>query len=144
FTRAWQVSGDQVSWFNIANSLNKDTLERVFSGQPTYYRLRTICPSTHDTAYSAGTLINTKPGYKCYCYSKALGGEIYDTSDVGGVTIADYSSNAGGPHLLNALAVKPRTDFTDITPINLFIDSVYSFSVYHTMPVKEQDRKSVV
>ncbi|HEY9177919.1 MAG TPA: T9SS type A sorting domain-containing protein [Flavipsychrobacter sp.] len=137
FLRAWQVSGDNSTWFNIPNSQNKDTLERIFAGQPMYYRLRTICASTHDTNYSAGTLINVKPGYKCYCYSKAVGGLNVDTSDIGGVTIADYSSNAGGPHLLNAAAVKPRTDFTDITPINLFIDSVYEFSVFHTMPVVE-------
>ncbi|HEY9178938.1 MAG TPA: GEVED domain-containing protein, partial [Flavipsychrobacter sp.] len=137
FLRAWQVSGDNSTWFNIPNSQNKDTLQRVFAGQPLYYRLRTICAPTHDTNYSAGTLINVKPGYKCYCYSKAVGGLNVDTSDIGGVTIADYSSNAGGPHLLNALAVKPRTDFTDITPINLFIDSVYQFSVFHTMPVVE-------
>ena len=137
FMRAWQVSGDNSTWFNIPNSLGKDTLERIFLGQPLYYRLRTICAPTHDTNYSAGTLINTKPGYKCYCYSKAIGGQAYDSSDIGGVTIAKYSSNAGGPHLLNALAVKPRTDFTDITPIDLFIDSVYEFAVFHTMPVVE-------
>jgi hypothetical protein len=137
FLRAWQVSGDNSTWFNIPNSMNKDTLERIFLGQPLYYRLRTICAPTHDTNYSAGTLINTKPGYKCYCYSKAIGGQNYDSSDIGGVTIANYSSNAGGPHLLNALAVKPRTDFTDIAPIDLFIDSVYQFAVFHTMPVVE-------
>jgi hypothetical protein len=137
FMRSWQISGDNSNWINIPNSANKDTLERIFLGQPLYYRLRTICTPTHDTNYSAGTLINTKPGYKCYCYSKAVGGQNYDSSDIGGVTIANYSSNAGGPHLLNALAVKPRTDFTDITPIDLFIDSVYQFSVFHTMPVVE-------
>jgi hypothetical protein len=137
FTRAWQVSGDNNTWFNIGGSLNKDTLDRVFAGQPLYYRLRTICAPTHDTAYSAGTFINVKPGYKCYCYSKAIGGLGNDSSDIGGVTIANYSSNAGGPHLLNAAAVRPRTDFTDITPIDLFIDSVYQFSVFHTMPVVE-------
>src|SRR5690606_5766881 len=73
FTRAWQVSGDAASWFNINNSTGKDTLQRVFTGQPLYYRLRTICLPTHDTNYSASTLINVKPGYKCYCYSKAIG-----------------------------------------------------------------------
>jgi len=137
FTRAWQVSGDNLTWFNIANSEGKDTLERVFTGQPLYYRLRTICKPTHDTAYSNPTEIKLKPGYKCYCYSKAVGGLGIDTSDIGGVTIANYTSNAGGPHLLNANARYPRTDFTDITPIEIFTDSAYKFAVYHTMPVVE-------
>jgi len=143
FTRAWQVSGDDITWFNIANSNNKDTLERVFTGQPLYYRLRTICLPTHDTAYSVATKINSKPGYKCYCYSKAVGGKDVDTSDIGGVTIAGYSSNNGGPHLLNQNAVRPRTDFTDITPIEIFTDSAYRFTVYHTMPVIEHGDSKV-
>ena len=60
-----------------------------------------------------------------------------DTSDIGGVTIADYRFNSGGPHLLNPDANYPRTDFTDIDPIEMFTDSVYEFTVYHTMPVAE-------
>lgn len=137
FTRAWQVSGDNANWQNIPNSLNKDTLQRVFQGQPLYYRLRTVCTPTHDTNYSAATLVNDKPGYKCYCYSKATGGLNIDTSDIGGVTIADYNSNAGGPHLQNAKAINPRTDYTDIAPIEMFTDSTYEFRLYHTMPVRE-------
>lgn len=137
FNRAWQVSGDNVNWQNIPSSLNKDTLQRVFQGQPLYYRLRTICTPTNDTNYSQATLINDKPGYKCYCYSKAIGGLNVDTSDIGGVTIAGYTSNVGGPHLRNAKAVRPRTDYTDNTPIEMFIDSTYQFSLYHIMPVRE-------
>ncbi|MCB0695818.1 MAG: T9SS type A sorting domain-containing protein, partial [Chitinophagaceae bacterium] len=137
FTRAWQVSGDNITWFNIQNSEGKDTLNRVFTGQPLYYRLRTICLPTHDTAYNAPTQIKVKPGYKCYCYSKAIGGEGIDTSDIGGVTFGPYSRNNGGPHLLNPIARYPRTDYTDITPIEMFTDTVYQFAVYHTMPVVE-------
>lgn len=137
FSRAWQVSGDNISWNNIANSLNKDTLERIFDGQPLFYRLRTICLPTHDTAYSASTKINVKPGYKCYCYSKALGGITYDSSDIGGLSVGPFSKNEGGPHLLNQLAKYPRTDYTDKAPIELYTDSTYSFYVYHTMKVVE-------
>jgi len=137
FTRAWQVSGDAITWFNINNSQGKDTLERVFTGQPLFYRLRTICVPTHDTAYSDPTEIKLKPGYKCYCYSKAVGGLGVDTSDIGGVTIGGYKFNSGGPHLLNPKAYYPRTDYTDIEPIPLYTDSMYRFTVYHTMPVAE-------
>lgn len=137
FSRAWQVSGDNISWTNVINSLNKDTLQRVFDGQPLYYRLRTICQPTHDTAYSPATLVNVKPTYKCYCYSKAIGGLGFDSSDIGGFAVGPYSNNAGGPHLLNMNARYPRTDYTDLSPIELYTDSVYSFLVYHTMPVVE-------
>ena len=137
FSRAWQVSGDNISWNNITNSLNKDTLERVFDGQPLYYRLRTICLSTHDTAYSPATKINAKPSYKCYCYSKAIGGVSFDSSDIGGLSVGPFSKNEGGPHLMNQLAKYPRTDYTDKAPIELFTDSTYSFYVYHTMKVVE-------
>jgi len=135
FLRSWQVSGDDKTWFNVANSQGKDTLERVFTGQPLFYRYRTICPSTNDTAYSAPLEIKLKPAYKCYCYSKAVGGLGVDTSDIGGVTLGDYSSNSGGPHLLNPDANYPRTDYTDIDPIEIYTDSSYRFTVYHTMPV---------
>lgn len=137
FDRSWQISGDNNSWFNINNSLNKDTLKRIFAGQPLYYRVRTICAPTHDTAYSTEYLINSKPAYKCYCYSQATGGLGVDTSDVGGVTIAGHTYNTGGPHLLNAKALMPRTDFTDIQPIEMFTDSAYKFELFHTMPVSE-------
>lgn len=137
FMHSWQVSGDKQSWFNISNSEGKDTLERVFGGQPLYYRVRTICAPTRDTAYSDATEIKVKPGYKCYCYSKAIGGLGVDSSDVGGLSVGPYTSNSGGPHLLNSLAHYPRTDYTDSDPIELYTDSAYRFSVYHTMPVVE-------
>lgn len=142
---AWEVSGDNVSWFNVPNSTGKDTLQRIFTGQPLYYRLRTICPATTDTSYSSPTLVNSKPGYKCYCYSKALGGVSADTSDIGGVTIATINTNNGGPHVLNPNAVLPRTDHTDDKPAEMFIDSLYSFYVYHTMKsVEHGDAKITI
>lgn len=137
FTRAWQVSGDDKSWTNVPNSFNKDTLERVFDGQPLFYRVRTICMETGDTAYGASTKVNVKPTYKCYCYSRALGGITYDSSDIGGISVGPYTNNSGGPHLQNQLAKYPRTDYTDATPIELYKDSAYSFYVYHTMKVIE-------
>lgn len=145
FTRSWEVSGDNITWMAVPNSTDKDTIERSFLGQPLYYRLRTICVPSHDTNYSAATLMNNKPGYKCYCYSKSEGGLGVDTSDVGGVRIAGYSSNAGGPHLLNAKAIYPRTDYTDMVPLEMFTDSAYSFELYHTMPsVEHGDAKITV
>lgn len=137
FTWNWEVSGDNKNWFQVNNSFKKDTLQRVFFGQPLYYRVQMVCSQTDDTTYSPATLVNIKPGYKCYCYSKATGGPGKDTSDIGGITIGSFNSNSGGPHLLNPKAFQQRTDYTDATPLEFFTDSVYSFYVFHTMPVNE-------
>ncbi|MEZ5017927.1 MAG: T9SS type A sorting domain-containing protein [Flavipsychrobacter sp.] len=135
FDRNWQVSADNINWFTTPNDANKDTIQRIFTGQPLYYRLRAVCPPTDDTTYSAAKFINAKDGYKCYCFSKATGGSQTDSSDIGGITIGDFNTNAGGPHVLNPKATKPRTDYTDIKPLEFFTDSVYKFTVYHTLPV---------
>ncbi len=133
FTRSWQISGDEITWFNIANSTGKDTLQRVFNGQPLYYRLRVVCPPTGDTTYSPATLVNAKPGFKCYCYSKATGTLTdTDTSDIGSIVFGNINVSSGGPHLLNPTAVRPRTDYTDLKFEEFFVDSTYNFYVYHT------------
>ena len=58
---------------------------------------------------------------------------FYDTSDIGGVSIATFVKNTAGAHLLNANAVQKREDFTDDAPTILFADSTYQFMVYHIM-----------
>lgn len=137
FTWSWQVSGDNISWFPVNNSFKKDTLQRVFTGQPLFYRMQLVCQQTQDTTYSQIASVNIKPGYKCYCYSKAVGGFEKDTSDIGGITIASFNSNSGGPHVLNPIAHASRTDHTDATPVDIFTDSAYKFYVFHSMPVAE-------
>lgn len=143
FNYSWQISGDDITWFNINNSQNKDTLQRVFNGQPLYYRVRMICPPTGDTTYSPPTLINAKPGYKCYCYSKAIGGTNNDSSDIGTIVFGKLESNSGGPHLLNPAAVKPRTDHTDGKVEEFYTDSMYSFYVYHTLKALQHEDAKV-
>lgn len=133
FGRQWQVSADNINWFYIQGSDNKDSLHRVFSAQPLYYRLRVVCPVTDDTTFSNAAFVNAKAGYKCYCFSRAEGGDK-DTSDIGGIVISSYNQNDGGSHLLNAKATNKRTDYTDNTPIEFYTDSVYSINVFHTQP----------
>lgn len=137
FDRTWQISGDNISWFSINNSNNKDTLNRVFTGQPLYYRLRVVCPVTDDTTYSQPAFINAKPGYKCYCYSKATGGDLEDTSDIGGIVVGSYSQNDGGSHIKNPKAFRPRTDHTDEAEFEFYTDSLYAFHVFHTLKTEE-------
>lgn len=143
FSRSWQISGDDITWFNINNSQNKDTLQRVFGGQPLYYRLRVVCPSTGDTTFSPATLVNAKPGFKCYCYSKATGGSEFDSSDIGSIAFGNINVSNGGPHLQNPNAVRPRTDHTDGRFEEFFVDSTYNFYVYHTMNVIQHEDAKV-
>lgn len=134
---AWKVSADNILWFNVLNSTGKDTLMRVFTGQPLYYKMQVVCDATHDTAYSPAMLVNQKSAYKCYCYSQAVGGKENDISDIGAFSLAGYSVNDGGTHLDNAKAVRKRTDHTDESPIVLNVDSLYKISTFHTMKTGE-------
>ncbi len=133
FTRAWEISGDNKTWFNVTGSLNQDELPRVFNGQPLYYRVRAVCEPTRDTTYTPELLVNLKAPYKCYCFSQAVGGAEKDSSDIGGFTLASISQNDGGTHLLNPSAVKKRSDYTDNVPVDLDVDSLYTMTVFHTM-----------
>lgn len=137
FTRSWQVSADNINWLNLNNTTDKDTMNRSFTGQPLYYRIRVICPVTDDTTYGQEVFVNAKPGYKCYCYSEATGGIDDDSSDIGGITIGDYSQNDGGAHIKNLKADNSRTDHTDDSPLIFYTDSVYSFNVFHTLNTAE-------
>lgn len=137
-SRFWQVSGDNINWVNINGSTGKDTLMRIFNGQPLHYRVRMICEATDDTTFTAPLKINAKDGYKCYCYSQAIGGnpkdnpDPRDSSDIGGVVFSTFNTNTGGPHLLNLTAEQKRTDYTDDDPLVLFTENKYNLIVYHT------------
>ncbi|MBS1772460.1 MAG: T9SS type A sorting domain-containing protein [Bacteroidetes bacterium] len=130
--RLWQVSADNIGWTNLTGTNDQDFLNKIFTGQPLYYRVRMVCPRTSDTTYSTVGNIKPKDGYKCYCYSQAVGGNVKDTSDIGGITIGNYTMNTGGPHLLNPHAYSKRTDHTDETPLELFADSTYITTIYQT------------
>ncbi|WP_276132735.1 GEVED domain-containing protein [Polluticoccus soli] len=132
-SRLWQRSADGIGWVDIPNSVDKDTLMRIFTGQPLFYRVRMICSHTNDTAYTVVHKVNLKPTYKCYCFSQSLGG-VNDSSDIGGFGIYNFATTDGGAHLDNPRAVRKRQDFTDRQPVELWVDSMYQFHVYHTMP----------
>lgn len=130
--RTWQISADDIVWYNVAGSTNKDLLQNIYGGQPFYYRVRQICPRGNaDTTYTKEQLVRSKDGYKCYCYSQAVGGDK-DSTDVGGFSVGDYVINLGGPHLDNPQATKKRTDHTDDNAIDMYIDSTYKITVFET------------
>jgi hypothetical protein len=130
-SRVWEESADNVTWSEIAASADKDTIIKVFTGQPKYYRVKIKCSNTGDSAFSGVHKVNVKPTYKCYCHSQSMGG-AKDSSDVGGFTLEDFTYNYGGSHLENPRSWHKRQDFTDISPIEMFVDSIYEFSIFHT------------
>jgi hypothetical protein len=131
--RFWQISADGVGWADIAASTNKDTLTRIFDGQPFYYRVQTVCTHTNDTTSGHAHKVNIKPSYKCYCHSQSSG-TAKDTSDIGAFNLAALSTSEGSTHLLNPKAFRQRQDFTDLEPLQINVDSIYNFSMFHTMP----------
>lgn len=132
--RAWQVSADGLYWNNMAGTTNKDTLDRMFTGQPLHYRVAMVCTNTNDSTFTDAARINLKAAYKCYCYSQADGGPANDSSDIGAYKLSILDINDGGTHLLNGKAHRKRTDRTDLEPIHMNVDSVYKFYIFHTMP----------
>jgi hypothetical protein len=133
FTRTWHVSGDNVSWFPVANTKDVDAIAKVFNGQPIFYKVRAVCDVTRDTTYTEPFPVNLKAGYKCYCFSQAVGGKEKDTSDIGGFSLAAVNHTDGGTHLLNTAAIRKRSDYTDNAPIDVDVDSTYTLTVFHTM-----------
>ncbi|XZF13003.1 GEVED domain-containing protein [Chitinophagaceae bacterium MMS25-I14] len=128
----WQTSSNNgSSWSVVPSSQNKDTMSVTFNGT-SWYRFAIVCDNTGDTTYSNLLKVNIKPAHKCYCYSTAAGNEA-DSSDIGAMSIGNFVINIGGPHLRNPRAVRGRTDYTDLGPIELVADSVYDLNVYHIM-----------
>jgi hypothetical protein len=133
FRRMWMVSADNQLWFDVPNGLNNDTLMRVFDGQPVFYKVRAVCLSTNDTTYTPPTRVNLKNPVKCYCFSQAVGGLQRDSSDIGGFSLGNVVTSDGGTHLQNAKAINKRTDHTDDAPIEMYTDSVFNMTVFHTI-----------
>lgn len=131
-TWSWENSYDGgLSWSDIPNSTNKDTLNNILITGAVVYRLKMVCLVSGDTTYSVPAVITIKPPYMCYCYSQSDGGDA-DVSDIGAVVIGTLVNTTGGPHVQNPIAIRRRTDYTDIPTIMMNADGSYRLSVYHT------------
>jgi hypothetical protein len=129
----WEYSPDGNSWSDLPNSANKDTMAYLVTG-PTYFRMRMTClkPDGIDVTYSNVVDIQIASPYACYCYSIADGASM-DTSDNSLFKIGGYEISTPGPHLLNPTAIDSRTDFTDQSNFDLWVDTTYTIEVYHTL-----------
>lgn len=129
----WEYSPDGNAWSVLPGSTNKDSIIHLVTG-PTYFRLRMICfkLTASDTTYSNVVNISINLPYACYCYSLADGGWA-DSSDNSLFQIGTYQAVTGGPHLQNPTAVEARTDYTDVSDYELWSDSTYQISVFHSL-----------
>ena len=129
----WQLSLDHgLSWNDIANSTGKDTLNDLLINGETSFRVKMYCMATNgDSSFSVPADVHIREPYRCYCYSQATGGAA-DNSDIGSVVVGNMVNTTGGPHIYNPLAVRKRTDYTDIPNIVLDANGTCHLSVYHT------------
>jgi len=142
---SWQRSTNAgASWTNLPNSTGKDTLQPVIT-QASRFRLRMICTITGDTTYSNEVSVSIQLPYQCYCYSIANGGStgLTDSTDVGAFKIGQFVMNTGGPHLLNPVAIRKRTDYTNVAQIELKADSTYAINVFHTMRAAQHQNAKI-
>jgi hypothetical protein len=130
---AWEQSTDGIHWSTVSGSQDKDIIQPVISAA-TYFRMRLVCPTPvrRDTTYSNVVHVTTSPPISCYCVSQATG-TTGDSSDIGEFKILNLKTDVGGPHLQNPESYRLGTDYTPAAPPELWIDSTYTFSVYHIM-----------
>ncbi len=130
----WQYSTDGINFSDVPGA-NLDTLTFTVNSD-TWFRFRTTCNLTSN-GYSNVVKVSMSAPFACYGNSQAVGG-LLDTSDIGAFIISDPSTNnniysfiTGGPHLLNPMAIKRRSDYTGAGVMDLFADSTYNLSIYH-------------
>lgn len=130
----WEYSPDGNAWSLLPGSTNKDSVTYLVTG-PTFFRLRMVCYklTSSDTTYSNTVSISINSPYACYCYSLADGGNTLDSSDNSLFKIGEYEILTGGPHLQNPTAVESRTDYTDVSNFELWADSTYQVSIFHSL-----------
>jgi len=138
----WQYSPDTVVWGMVTGSLGKDTMSFNFTGTKIYYRFVTVCSNTNDTTYSNVIKIDEAPYYACYCYSMAIGGVKYDSSDIGAFSFGSFIVSKKGTHVWNPLATSGYMNYTGmIIDLDLDVDSIYTVGVYHILKTSHADAK---
>lgn len=122
----WQYSTDGISW-NFLDTIASPTTALM---QPTWYRSILTCSNSGLSDTTAARLVNINPFYYCYCNSAST---VSSTQlNIGNVTMINESNdtlvNNGNPLplLFNQNAKKHYTNYTNVPPANLFIDSTYN------------------
>ncbi len=133
-TRQWQQSTNNgLSWQNVGTP-NTDTINAIVLGA-TQYRFSLMC-NNGVASYSNTVSVGILPSTVCYCPSYATGGPNgdKDSSDIGSVSLNNFTFQVGGPHLLNPMATRKWTNYAASGGvIELWADSTYDMDIYHIM-----------
>ncbi len=131
--RVWQQSPDGVSWADIPGSDTLNQIKHVVTGV-VYFRMQMVCasPVKLDTTHTNVVGVSINPPVSCYCQSQTMGTKS-DSSDIGAFYFQNFNNNVGGPHLKNPEAWRLRTDYTRQPSPDLWVDSTYSFTLYHIL-----------
>lgn len=140
-SRYWQESlNGGASYAVLPGSKNLDIMYNVVLKASSKFRLMVVCDYSGDTTYSNAVAVNAPSPVHCYPVStSALG--VKDSSDIGSVIIGKFfnpdpaTGAIVGPHLMNPLATKRHSDFTNLQPyVELWADSTYRLAIFQTMP----------
>lgn len=131
-TRVWQHSANGTTWNDIAGTENQNVLNQIFTDKE-WYRVRTACAVTASETYSDVVLIGKSNA--CYCVSYADGGfaGMADSSDIGGFSFYSLNFPLTGGHLNNPESIRKYTSHTYRTPLEMYADSIYNFTIDHTI-----------
>ena len=137
----WESSHDGSSWTDISGTANQDTLTQTINDS-TWYRLRMVCNTYHDTSVSKSVFIKLNPRYTCYCISQSNGGPDYDSSDIGMFSFGGVLINKKGSFLSNATAHYAYTSYIGDL-LELDIDSTYPLILSHILSSATGSRSKI-
>lgn len=130
-TYQWQESTNNTTWTNVAGGTLQISTTSITA--PTYFRCIVTCTASGLTDTTASSLFNLATFYYCYCASAA---DNSSDDDIGNLTITKVSDGStilnngnASPLTNNPTATNVYTNYTNLTPDTLFLDTNYNFSV---------------
>jgi len=125
----WQYSTDGIGWVDL-DTVASPTAPLT---QATWYRAIVICTNSGLSDTTAPRLVTVNPFYYCYCASAST---VSSTQlNVGNVTLVNGTNdtliNNGNPlpATSNQEAKKHYSNYTNLTPPELYMDSTYHVAV---------------
>ncbi len=115
----WQANG-----VNLAND-TLPTLSTSISAN-TSFTCVTTCTVSSQSSTSSPLLITINPFLVCYCPIVATG---TTGADIGNVTVGGFTNGSATPIVGNTTANKTYTDFTNLSPIQIFSGAPNTFSI---------------
>lgn len=125
----WQESPDGINWTNVPGGTTPIATYNIAT--PTYFRAIVACGTNADT--SDAVFFDLASFYYCYCMSSA---DFPNDDDIGNFNVKLASTNqtvfnngVANPLQNNPTSINTYSNFTNLTPIPLYPDSTFRFSV---------------